>query len=122
MMCPGGLPEPTTNTQLGNVSPQDIISSLTPLREGARQCFDNTTGPAALGGRMVLHFRIGPDGAVTEGCYTEDDIADITLRTCVLEAARATRFPPAGPDSFVDAALPLVFTPDSSLRQTALCE
>ena len=121
MMCPDGLPEPAADARLGNIAPQDIIGSLTPLREGARQCFDNTSGPAALGGRLVLHFRIGADGAVTEGCYTEDDIEDITLRTCVLEAARATRFPAAGPSSFVDAALPLVFTPDASLRQAALC-
>jgi hypothetical protein len=122
MMCPDGLPAPTADMQLGNIAPEDIIGSLTPLRDGARQCFDNTTGPAALGGRLVLHFRIGPEGQITEGCYTEDDIDDITLRTCVREAARATRFPAAGPSSFVDAALPLVFTPDASLRQAALCE
>lgn len=119
--CPDGLPEPAEGTAEGELAARDIVGALGPLREGARGCFDNATGPAALGGRTSLALRIGPEGAVTEACFREDEIGDPGLRACVLEAARATHFPSPDPPGIVDAIVPLVFEPDASLRQPPLC-
>jgi hypothetical protein len=66
--------------------------------------------------------RIGGDGAVTDGCFPSDDIGDPAFRACVLEAARATRFPVPDPPGHVDVVVPLAFAPSDSMRQAALCE
>lgn len=121
-LCPDGLPERPDGAGEGDLSAQQLVSSLTPLREGSRACFDNATGQAATGGRLVVDLRIGPDGTVTEVCFGEDEVGDPGLRACVAEAARATRFPAPDPPGLVDAAIPLVFQPDDSLRQRPLCD
>lgn len=121
-LCPDGLPEPAADASEGSLSSEQLLGALTPLREGSRACFDSATGEAATGGRLVVHLRVGPDGEVTEVCFPEDEVADPGLRACVAEAARATRFPAPDPPGFVDAAIPLAFQPDDSLRQQPLCD
>jgi len=121
-LCPDGLPDPPADAAEGTLSPEQLLGSLTPLREGSRACFDNATGEAATGGRLVVHLRVGPDGEVTEVCFPEDEVKDPGLRSCVAESARATRFPAPDPPGFVDAAIPLSFQPDDSLRQRPLCD
>lgn len=121
LLCPDGLPVPTEGAEEGVLQAMQIVGAIGPLREGARSCFAHATGTAAVGGRLALAIRIGPEGAVTEACFTGDEIGDPALRACVLEAARATHFPTPDPRGFVDAVVPLAFEPDTSLRQSPLC-
>ncbi len=120
-LCPNGLPD-VPDTELGQLSAQAIVSALGPLRDGATACLESAQGRAAAGGRVVLAMRIGPDGAMANACLVEDPIRDPRLRSCLLEAARATAFTPPSPAGVVDAVLPLELRPDASATQRPTCE
>lgn len=119
--CPDGLPEPAPGAAFGDLPPAAILEGLRPLRDGAAQCFANTTGRAASGGRVGISVRIGADGAVIAACVSDDGIGDPGLRSCLVELARASRFPAPSPAGIVDAVLPLVLRPDDSMRQRPIC-
>lgn len=119
--CPGGLPPLPADAAEGDLSPTDLISSLGPLRQGASICVGATQGPGAAGGRVVLAFRVSPDGTVNEACVVEDATNDPGLRSCLARATRTIAFPSPRPPGFVDAQLPLVLAPLESQRQRALC-
>ena len=119
--CPGGLPPLPEDAAEGDIRPADMISSLGPLRQGASICVGATQGPGAAGGRVVLAFRVGPDGTVSESCVVEDATNDPSLRSCLARATRTIAFPAPRPAGFVDAQLPLLLAPLDSQRQRALC-
>lgn len=121
-LCPNGLPELPADAPSGDLRPDAIVQSLGPLRQGAETCVSSTQGPGALGGRVVLALRIGPDGRVSDACAVEDATNDAVLRECLLRAARATAFPAPEPPGYIDAQLPLTLAPLASQRQRPLCD
>lgn len=120
-LCPDGLPEPAASEAPGEMSAQTLLGSLGPLRTAAQSCLASATGPGASGGRITVTFRIAADGRVSQACARQDAPDDPALRACVLESVRAIQFPPPSPPGYVDAELPLVLQPDSTLAQRALC-
>ncbi|HJK93458.1 MAG TPA: AgmX/PglI C-terminal domain-containing protein, partial [Polyangiaceae bacterium LLY-WYZ-15_(1-7)] len=103
------------------LAPAQLLETLRPFHQEASACFAQASAEAAEGGRLVLHFRVGPDGAVQAACAREDDLGDPALRRCVVSRLSALRFPAPDPPGHVDAALPLVFRPDRSAAPRALC-
>lgn len=120
-LCGRGLPEPPPSATEGDLAESAVIGALTPLREAAARCLTVASGRAASGGRLDVTLRIGADGAVTEACTLRDELLDPALRMCVLEAARALRFPVPSPAGYVDIVLPLRLAADASLAQRPLC-
>lgn len=118
-LCPDGLPAPPPGSVMGQIGAEQVIGALDPLRQRARACFETEVPTQAPGGLMTLMIRIGPDGGVSETCLLEDDLGGTALRNCVLEAARASRFPAPQPEGYVDVQIPLRFQPT---YQRALCE
>jgi len=121
-LCGRGLPEPATSAVEGDLAQSVVVAALAPLRDAAARCMNTATGRAASGGRLDVTLRIGADGTVTEACAVRDDVLDPALRICVLEAARALRFPLPNPSGYVDLALPLRLAADATLAQRPLCE
>ncbi|MAC26221.1 MAG: hypothetical protein CMH59_07055, partial [Myxococcales bacterium] len=112
---------PASSGPLGELAPAQLLETLRPFHQEASACFAQASAEAAEGGRLVLHFRVGPDGAVQAACAREDDLGDPALRRCVVSRLSALRFPAPDPPGHVDAALPLVFRPDRSAAPRALC-
>jgi len=121
-LCGRGLPEPPASAVEGDLAQSVVVAALAPLRDAAARCMSTATGRAASGGRLDVTLRIGADGTVTEACAVRDDVLDPALRICVLEAARALRFPLPSPTGYVDLALPLRLAADTTLAQRPLCE
>jgi hypothetical protein len=73
-----------------------------PLREALRapwsaveQCYADRLAKAPdVGGRMELHFRVQPDGEVSEVAEGEPRFADLDVTRCVLGVYRTSRLPP----------------------------
>ena len=101
--------------------PKPNVTGLLQLFWQALQHLGGVEPARAEGGRLVLHFRVGPEGAVQAACAREDDLGDPALRRCVVSRLSALRFPAPDPPGHVDAALPLVFRPDRSAAPRALC-
>jgi hypothetical protein len=113
--------EPLPDEAWGDLSVDALRSGVAPLAERARLCAGTTSGPGALGGRVVLSMRIDPRGRVSEACVSEDETNDGVLRACLVAAARELGFPaPSG--GSVDVALPLRIEPGLTHRQVARCE
>ncbi|MGE0789467.1 MAG: hypothetical protein AB7S26_27580 [Sandaracinaceae bacterium] len=121
-LCPNGLPPRAAGDPEGNLRPDRIIGALGPLRQAAEICVGTAAGAGAGGGRVVLSFRIAPDGRVSEACVSEEPAPDPSLRECLLRGVRATMFDEPSPAGSVDVALPLVLAPLASQRQRALCD
>lgn len=122
LSCPDGLPEPRADEPEGSLDPVALRTVLAPLREAALQCALSTGGVALLGGRLELGLRIGADGRPRELCMVRDGIGELTLRRCVIEAARRFEFPAPRPAGFVDVQLPLELALTGPAAQRALCD
>ena len=120
--CPDGVPALAEDAPLGVLRPDRIVASLGPLRQGSALCVGATSGGGAVGGRVVMALRIGPDGVVSEACVVHDGMDDPLLRACLIRAARGTAFEAPDPPGFVDVQLPLVLAPLATQRQRPLCE
>lgn len=111
---------PLPDEAWGDVDPAAVRAGIQPLVERARACVGAAEGNGALGGRLVLTLRIGPDGRVNGACVGEDDTGDPSLHACLLRAARELRFhPPRG--GSVDVAVPLRLEPGAAYRQAPVC-
>jgi hypothetical protein len=122
LLCPDGLPEPTSDEPEGSLEPAALRATLTPLRDAALQCATSTGGLALQGGRLELGLRIGPDGRARELCMVRDSIGESILRRCVIEAARSLAFPAPNPAGFVDVQLPLEIALTGPAAQRAACD
>jgi len=122
LLCPDGLPEPSADEPEGSLEPADLRATLAPLREAALQCALSTGGLALQGGRLELGLRIGADGRARELCMVRDTIGESILRRCVIEAARALKFPTPNPAGFVDLQLPLELALTGPAAQRAVCD
>jgi hypothetical protein len=122
LLCNEGLPEPAAGRGEGELAAAAIVQALTPVREAARACLQDATGPARAGGRVTLALRIGETGVVEHACLLQDGIGDATLGACVLQSARSARMPAPAPPGFVDVHVPLALTPESLPQPRALCE
>ena len=123
-LCPDGLPALPADSASGELPVEALLAGLGPLRERGGACL-GYGGPAATeGGRVELHFRVGPDGAVRDACVRQDDIGDAAVRDCLLAAARELIFATPEPRGMVDAAIPLALTPlpETELAQRPLCD
>jgi hypothetical protein len=122
LLCPEGLSEPKDDESEGSLDPAALRSVLAPLRDAALKCALSTGGQALQGGRLELGLRIGADGRARELCMVRDAIGELVLRRCVIEAARALKFPAPSPVGFVDVQLPLELALTGPAAQRALCE
>lgn len=122
LSCPDGLPEPKADEPEGALDPAALRTVLAPLRDAALKCALSTGGQALQGGRLELGIRIAADGRPGELCMVRDEIDELVLRRCVIEAARALRFPAPNPPGFVDLQLPLELALTGPAAQRPLCE
>jgi hypothetical protein len=105
------LPPWEPGTRESTLSVSALVTGAGPLREAARDCLASA-GPTAQSGSMTVLFRVNARGQVEAACVNADDTGSDALRACVLEHARAMRFPPPSPAGVVQAALPLIFQID----------
>lgn len=121
-LCEEGLPEPSAERPESSPDPSAVLGALAGFRENAVSCVSAAGSGAARGGRLEVHLRAGPGGAVEAACARRDTVGDYALRACVLGSALSVRLPaPADDEGFYDVALPLRFAPDVSLGQTPWC-
>ncbi len=118
-LCPEGLPTPGDELEAGALERALLVGALGPLRRRARECLESAAGTRAAGGLVELMMRIGVEGRVTDACVRSDELGGTQLRHCLIESARATRFPTPRPSGYVDVSLPLRLVPS---YQSALCE
>jgi hypothetical protein len=84
------------------VSVPPPLPNATQLREALRapwsaveQCYADRLAKAGdVGGRMELHFRVEPDGQVSEVAEGEPRFGDLDVTRCVLGVYRTSRLPP----------------------------
>lgn len=101
-----GPPDPP-----GRLDP-DVIQRVVRESYGRfRLCYEHGLGGSAnLEGRVVLRFRIGPDGQVRTVDTSDSDIADGAVRDCVARWTYLLDFPaPTG--GAVDVVYPIRFAP-----------
>ena len=117
-MCPDGLPPPSEELPAGGLDRTLLVGALGPLRDRARLCLESAAGTRAAGGRVEVMMRIGAEGRVVDACLRTDELGGTEMRHCLIEAARATRFPVPRPAGHVDVSLPLRLMPS---YQQAIC-
>lgn len=120
--CPNGLPEPDANAPEGDLPSASIVRSLSFIHEPLQRCLANTTGPGAMGGKVVLALRILDTGNVSDTCLFEDAIGDNVLAACLTETARTATFSRPHPVGFVDVHIPLSLSPVSDPPARPVCE
>ncbi len=120
--CPNGLPEPDANAPEGELPSASIVRSLSFIHEPLQRCLANTTGPGAIGGKVVLALRIVDTGNVSDTCLVEDAIGDNVLAACLTETARTATFSRPHPIGFVDVHIPLSLSPVSDPPARPVCE
>jgi hypothetical protein len=86
-----------------------------------RACFE--TGLAQtpeLGGRVLLRFAIGPDGKAHEIEVVEDQLAEPSVATCIVEALPHWQFPLPRNGRSIVITYPFAFSSEQSLRAAGL--
>ncbi|APR77433.1 Hypothetical protein A7982_02780 [Minicystis rosea] len=80
------------------------------MRPGIVQCFDAALkNEATMAGKLVVHVKLDPTGKVA-GVKFDDEIGlDVTLAGCLVNAVRATSYPPAPSGAVLK--VPLSVTP-----------
>lgn len=73
-----------------------------------QRCWDARAAVASAGD-IVIHFHVGPDGAVVEQCVSEDTVGDAEVRRCANDLIAMGRYPARS--ETVDVVVPLRFTP-----------
>jgi len=121
-LCVDGLPDLQDSDPIGTLAPEQIVSSLGPLRQAVEACAGASDGPGAAGGRVAMALRIAADGRVASACIVEDATGDPALRACIVRATRSIAFPAPEPAGFVDVQLPLALSLLESQRQRPLCD
>jgi hypothetical protein len=121
-LCPTGLPAPASAEHEGELDSAAAQRALAPLREAALSCALNTGGRALLGGRLVLALRIGADGRARETCFSNDEIAEPTLRRCLIAAARDLPYPRPSAAGFADLEVPLQIALEGPSPQRVRCQ
>jgi hypothetical protein len=101
---------------LGPPEPEQVLDPSLVASEVGRRLGDLERCYAArlaedptLGGEILMHWGVGPDGKTAEACITEDTVEDDAIRVCVNQLVASVSFPGplAGP---VAVTLPFVFT------------
>lgn len=75
---------------------EDIAKAIQPHRSQARACYDAGIAgkPDLPGNRVLINFRIGPDGSVVEASQSVQDnqIEDADVVACIAEVIKGVRF------------------------------
>lgn len=113
----GGEPEeaePDDGVQVmstrGRMDPAAVDAGLAPRRDELAGCYTQHLGTRRwLGGKLILHWDVAADGAITRVLLTESDVGAWPIEKCVLAVARRTTFgkPIGGP---TELSLPLEFS------------
>jgi hypothetical protein len=122
LLCPDGLPAPRDDESEGSLEPAVLREVLAPLRDAALSCALSTGGLALQGGQLELGLRIGADGRPRELCMIRDEIGELILRRCVIEATRSLTFPAPKPAGFVDVQLPIRVALTGPGAQKPVCD
>jgi hypothetical protein len=80
---------------------EDFARAIEADRAQARTCFDANVAPATTdGGRVVINFEVGPDGAVVDASQAMRDgqITDPAVVDCIINVVKGVTFTasPAG--------------------------
>ncbi|MDC3956075.1 hypothetical protein KEG38_19590 [Polyangium jinanense] len=90
--CRPGVYESTAIQPQGDYSDEKHAGVMKAFERAASSC--GTKLPAGVGGTLDVRALIRPDGNVEDACIDSDDALDGTLRSCLVDAVRHTRFPP----------------------------
>jgi hypothetical protein len=93
----------------GRTDPEAVNAGLAPRRAELTGCYLHNVGKRRwLGGKLIVHWDIAADGAITRVLLAESDVGAWPIEKCVLAVARATTFgkPIGGP---AELTLPLEF-------------
>lgn len=101
---------------MGTLSQMEIQRGLEPRMNRFLQCFERRWGQVeVLGGRIELAFRIARDGSVRWVYPRRSSVGDRETERCMLDVARAIRFPqPHGGEA--EFAFPLDVDPPDDVR------
>jgi len=103
--------EPDDGVQLtsesGHLDPAAIDAALAPHRAAMSRCYTQKVGQRSwLGGRVVVQWQVGADGATRSVRITESDLGAWPVESCLLDVARQAVFAaPAG--GAAELSLPL---------------
>jgi TonB family protein len=96
----------------GSFSGADVSSIMRPREEQLAQCFTPYSDRLrTLAGSISLTFRIGPGGRVLSVHPSASTIGHRDVERCVVQVARATRFPPPNGHAEATFTWPLSMDP-----------
>ena len=93
---------------------KDLIRQVVRRNQGqVRACYEDVLnrGNAPLAGKVVVNWRIGPDGTVGTSSLVSSTANHAGLEQCVVEAVRGWRFPKPKGGGVVNVSYPFVFRP-----------
>lgn len=95
----------------GHLQPAQIEKGVQPHQGALERCYKSQARRSRfLGGKLVLKFTVGPDGAVKQAVLEENDLGAWAVERCILEIARAMTFAePKGGDREAEFTVPLEF-------------
>lgn len=95
----------------GHLDPAQIEKGVSPHQGALARCYKSQARRARfLGGKLVVKFVVGPDGAVKEALFDESDVGSWAVERCILEIARGMTFAaPKGGDREATFTVPLEF-------------
>ncbi|MDI1442907.1 hypothetical protein [Polyangium sp. 6x1] len=91
--CRRGVYESTAIQPRGAYSDEKQAGVMKAFERAAASCGAKLS--VGTGGTLDVIALIRPDGNVEDACIDSDDALDGTLRSCLVDAVRHTRFPPA---------------------------
>jgi hypothetical protein len=120
LACGGKTKQPATVTGSDGSSCEpgrcleDFAKQIQELRPQTRACYEAMlTQKPRIQGRLIINFKVGPDGDVTETSQgmQEDQISDETLVECVSDVLKAARFAKSAAGKTTRAYHEFEFTP-----------
>lgn len=115
-------PEPEDDvaviSEKGHMEPDAVDAAIAPHRSAMTSCYTQKLARRSwLGGRVVLHWEIAADGAVTSLQIAESDLGAWPIESCLLDIARQVELgkPVGGP---AELALPLELTTPRTLARS----
>jgi TonB family protein len=77
-----------------------------------RECYEaGLARNRTIGGRVLVKFRIDPDGTVAQAEDIGSDLPDKVVVACVVDGYRTLRFPKPAGDGPVTVIYPISFSP-----------
>ncbi|QQR90286.1 MAG: hypothetical protein IPJ88_00585 [Myxococcales bacterium] len=115
-----GLPAIAPGAPFAELSATQLQNIQKALDKAGHRCLEHSCGTGVTGGVVKVAIQFNPHGEISQSCIMDDETGDVSLRECLLSAAKSIELPVL--EGYVNLQLPLRLVHLPTEQQRPLCD